>query len=57
MLVDRIDLTPAFVDVVSDRDIQFAGHVSWVGSSSMETTVEVTQEDFSGNCQKLLGKV
>lgn len=55
VLVDRIDLTPAFKDVANDRDIKLRGHVSWVGKSSMEATIDVTQPDGSGQDIKLLG--
>ncbi|KAG8231076.1 hypothetical protein J437_LFUL010702 [Ladona fulva] len=41
VLVDQID----FTDLIprADQDIRMSGHVSWVGSSSMETTVWMDQ--------------
>lgn len=55
VLVDRIDLTPAFRSVANNKDIYLRGHVTWVGKSSMEATIEVTQQDESGTEAKLLG--
>lgn len=56
MLVDRIDITPVFKHVCIDRDIHLSAHVSWVGSTSMETVVDVSQQDNSGQLRKLLGE-
>jgi len=56
VLVDRIDLTSAFNDVSIDEDIKLTGHVSWVGKSSMESTIQVSQRNSEGVDMKLLGR-
>ncbi|XP_067948664.1 acyl-coenzyme A thioesterase 9, mitochondrial-like [Watersipora subatra] len=57
LLVDRIDLAPAFRQVSADRDILLSGHVTWVGKSSIEATIDVSQKDLSGQSQKLIEAV
>lgn len=44
-LVDQIDISPT--QLRHNADIRLRGHVTWVGKSSMEATMEVDQQDES----------
>ena len=37
-----------------DRDILLRGHVTWVGSTSIEVSIDVEQKKESGNWEKQL---
>ncbi|XP_013381228.1 acyl-coenzyme A thioesterase 9, mitochondrial isoform X2 [Lingula anatina] len=50
-LVDRIDLKHE--EFVADRDIKIAGHVTWVGKTSMEIEMGVMQE-LNGEWHELI---
>lgn len=51
-MVDRIDMLEH--SILADRDMKIRGHVSWVGRSSMEITMNVSQETENGNWAELL---
>ncbi|XP_065182812.1 acyl-coenzyme A thioesterase 9, mitochondrial-like [Sycon ciliatum] len=46
-LVDRLDIREK---ISLERDIRLTGMVSWVGTSSMEVTIFIDQEDGSADC-------
>ncbi|KAK3086446.1 hypothetical protein FSP39_018538 [Pinctada imbricata] len=52
-LVDRIELTHV---LSQDRDIKMTGNVTWAGTSSMEITMNLEQEDDDGWVPYLVAK-
>jgi acyl-coenzyme A thioesterase 9 len=42
------------VKILHDRDIVMDGHVSWVGRSSMESTMRLMQQQDGDNWRQLL---
>ncbi|XP_072180264.1 acyl-coenzyme A thioesterase 9, mitochondrial-like [Diadema setosum] len=51
-LVDRIDLCSN--DIKPDRDLRLSGHVSWVGRTSIEVTMNLEQVKESNSYDKIL---
>lgn len=40
-LVDRIDMST--IDIIPDKDLRLTGHVTWVGKTSIEVTINLEQ--------------
>ncbi|XP_041483095.1 acyl-coenzyme A thioesterase 9, mitochondrial-like [Lytechinus variegatus] len=40
-LVDRIDMST--IDIIPDKDLRLSGHVTWVGKTSIEVTINLEQ--------------
>jgi acyl-coenzyme A thioesterase 9 len=52
--VDRIELHHDNASISAEKDVKMSGHVTWVGRSSMEVTMNVEQEDADGKMQEKL---
>ncbi|XP_030838109.1 acyl-coenzyme A thioesterase 9, mitochondrial-like [Strongylocentrotus purpuratus] len=54
-LVDRIDMST--IDIIPDKDLRLTGHVTWVGKTSIEVTINLEQMIDSSYSKILEAKI